>query len=39
MLYGANVVIYAEKNAQHINTERQNVKFLIVKLIGASRKQ
>jgi hypothetical protein len=39
MLYGANVAICSEKNAKHINTVWQNVKFLNVKPVGASRNQ
>jgi hypothetical protein len=37
MLYGPNVAICSEKYAKHINTVWRNVKFLIVKPIGASR--
>jgi hypothetical protein len=37
MLYGANVAICSEKNAKHLNIVWQNVKFLIVKRVGALR--
>jgi hypothetical protein len=39
MFYGANVVSCSEKNAKHINTVWQNVKFLIVKPVGALHNQ
>jgi hypothetical protein len=36
VLYGAEVAICSEINTKHINTVWQNVKFLIVKTVGAS---
>jgi hypothetical protein len=39
VLSGANVDIFGGINTKHINTVWQNVKFLIVKPIGASRNQ
>jgi hypothetical protein len=39
VLYGAKVAICSEINTKHINTVWQNVKFLNVKLVGASRTQ
>jgi hypothetical protein len=39
MLYGANVAVSSQINTKHINTVRQNVKFLTVKPVGASHNQ
>jgi hypothetical protein len=39
MLYGAEVAIYSEINIKHINTVWQNVHFLNIKPVGASRNQ
>ena len=40
MLYGAQVAVCSEINKKHINTVyEQNVKFLNVKHVGASRNQ
>jgi hypothetical protein len=39
MLYGAEVAFYSEINTKHINTAWQNVNFLNIKPVGASRIQ
>jgi hypothetical protein len=39
MLYGAEVAVCFEINTKHTNTIGQNVKYLIVKQVGASRNE
>jgi hypothetical protein len=39
MLYEAEIAVYSEINAKHVNTVWQKVKLLIVKPVGASRNQ